>query len=262
MKIAFWSPMHGTGTTSNLMALALTVARENSMKTLVTQSHFSMNNLEKPLVGKERSEEVFNDTGLDAVMRHFKSGNLTEEQVGACSMQICENLFLLAGTRVSSRESFDNSVVRSMLTRIISQMEIFYDIILVDTNSGNDIQSLKLIEDSDVVVVTFRQNREMIEKYAEMPAFEGKRVFYLFGSYDDTSKYNLNNLRHLYRFLNKRNSAGIKYDTGYMDAICEGKIIKYITDTLEFGSEGYESDFCRSLRLSAEVFRRFISEVK
>ena len=39
MKIAFWSPMHGTGTTANLMALMLAIAEDSDRSVLLTQTH-------------------------------------------------------------------------------------------------------------------------------------------------------------------------------------------------------------------------------
>lgn len=262
MKIAFWSPLHGTGATSNLLALALTLAMNKDRKILVTQTHFSMNNLEKPLVGRVDSEQFFEDTGLDAVMRHFKSGNLTREQVAACSIKICENLFLLAGTKVSSRESYENVVVQSMVTHIITQIEKYYDYIFVDTNSGNNPQTAEIIKECDAVAVTLRQNRNMINLLSGNEMLEGKRIYYLFSCYDEMSRYNLNNIRRLYKQINKRNSGGILYDTGYMDALCEDSILRYISSASDCEKTDYDTPFYKSLRETADGFLKFISEVK
>ena len=49
MKVAFWSPFHGTGATANLLALSVAVSELMDKKVLVTQTHYNMNNLEGPL---------------------------------------------------------------------------------------------------------------------------------------------------------------------------------------------------------------------
>ena len=181
MKIAFWSPFHGTGATANMLALSVAISELSNLKVLVTQTHYNMNNLEKPLLGDvEDKESFFRDTGLDAIMRFFKSGNLTEEQVNNCSIKVSKNLYLLAGTRASSRESYENKVVQDMVTHIITLVENFYDIVFVDTNSGNNEQSLKVISECDMVIVTVRQGGDALEEALKTSVLKDKKVFYLF----------------------------------------------------------------------------------
>lgn len=253
MKIAFWSPYHGTGATANMLALAIAISDLMDKKVVVTQTHYSMNNLEKPLLGTvEDGEQFFRDTGLDAVMRFFKSGNLTEEQVNNCSIKITRNLYLLAGTKMSNKESYESKVVKDMVTHIITLVERYYDLCFVDTNSGNNGQTESIIGECDMVVVTLRQNRDMIESCRDNEMLKGKKVFYLFGQYDPSSKYSLANLRKTYKQLfNKDNTGGICHSTQYMDAICDDRILKYITSNLEADEDSAEYDFIESVRDSA-----------
>ena len=57
MKIAFWSPLHGTGASSGLIAMATAISVIYSEKTVVTQTHYNLNNLERPLLGS--SDKIF-----------------------------------------------------------------------------------------------------------------------------------------------------------------------------------------------------------
>lgn len=248
MKIAFWSPMHGTGATANLLAVGMELAFSDKLKTLVTQTHFAMNNLEMPLLGRNTAEEFFQDTGLDAVMRHFKSGELTEKQITNCSIKIGSELYLLAGTRISNKESYENQVIQSMVTRIISVADRYYDLVMIDTNSGCTGQSYEIMNECDLMVVNLRQDRNMIEAVIKDEFFRNKRIFYLFGNYDASSKYNLNNIRRLYKSINKNNSAGIIYNTDFMDAITDGNVLDYYAENMNADEDFYDMDFFKSVR--------------
>lgn len=251
MKIAFWSPLHGTGATSDLLALSIVFSEIFGKKTLVTQTHFSMNNLEKPLLGNVASGQYFADTGLDAVIRHFKSGDVSREQVENCSIRVSENLFLLAGTRTSSKESYENRTVQSMITHIISIIEKFYAIVLVDTNSGINEQSMEVIKECDFVVVALRQNRTMIEEFINSRLFPENKVFFLIGNYDSQSRYNINNLRRIYKEISKKNSAVIPYNTQYMDAVSEDRVMRYVRENLDADETYSDYEFFSSIKEAA-----------
>lgn len=256
MKIAFWSPLHGTGASSSLLAFGVACSYLKAKKIIVTQTHFNLNNLERPLLGMSDSKELFRDTGLDAIMRHFKSGNITEEHIRDCSIKIHDYLYLMAGTGIPNREGFENNIARSMLVHILSVMENYFDIVLVDTNSGNNEYSMKIIDECDVVVVSMRQNRFFLEKFFDEGLFENKKVFYLFSDYDPDSKYSLFNIRHLYKNINKSNSAYLPHDTGYMDAVSDGRVRKYISSNLE-SDMGYPDDFFTQLKNFVDLFLKF-----
>ncbi len=247
MKIAFWSPMHGTGATSGLLATAIALTENCGKKVLVTQNHYDMNNMEKPLLGKIDDREFFGETGLDAIIRHFKSGNITGEQIVNCTIGITDKFHLLAGTKVCSREAYENSLVRNIVQKVMSLMDKYYDVVLVDTNSGNDPGSFGIMEESDLIVVSMRQNREMIDEFMKNSFFDNRKIFYLFGNYDETSKYSLQNLRHIYRKIRKDNSGGIPHSTGYMDAICDERVMRYMQANFVADGDYYEEDFFKSI---------------
>ena len=252
MKIAFWSPLHGTGVTSDLLAASISMACKNRNKIIVTQNHFSMNNLENPLLGDISNEQFFTDTGLDAVIRHFKSGNLTKEQIENCSIRIINNMYLLTGTRSGCREAYENQLTQSMMVHIINQLETFCDIVMIDTNSGNNPASAEIIRAADVVAVTVRQNRKMLDELMENELLKDKKLFYIFGNYDVNSRYSLKNIRRLYKRINKENSVGVIHCTEYMDAIGENRVLKYVSSNIDEG-KGYEdSAFFENVRELSE----------
>lgn len=259
MKIAFWSLLHGTGTSSSLLAVATLFSILRQKKIAVTQTHYNLNNLEKPLLGTVESSDFFRDTGIDALIRHFKSGSITKEHIENCSIKISENLYLMAGTKINNREGFENGIARSMLVHILSEMERHFDMVFIDTNSGNNKFSMKVIDDCDAVVVSLRQNRQLLDSFFEMNPFESRKVFYLFSDYDSESKYSLHNIRHLYKEINKQNSSFLPHDTLYMDAICDEKVLGYLSSLPMLQESSVKDGFYSALEETIEKIDRLFN---
>ena len=260
MKIAFWSPLHGTGATANLMALMLAVSEECDRSILLTQTHFSMNDLEGPLTaeleGANRDDYFFN-MGIDAVIKYFKAGMLSKEILEGCATDITDRISLLAGTRQCSRTAFENGIVSRIVGHIFDASQEFYDWVVIDTNSGFSQTSTAILKDADIVAVTLRQNRSLLDGLFKNETFcelDNNRIFYIFGSYDPDSKYNLNNLRHIYGNITSLNSAGLPHCTGYMDALCDKKATGYIRAGLN-DRERSDREFFEALK---EASRKFL----
>lgn len=255
MKIAFWSPFHGTGATSNMLAISLMFSehKELSKKCLITQTHYNMNNLEKPLLGDvENAGAFFRDTGLDALCRTFKRGDFTESDIDKCAIKVSKNLYLIAGTQAGKkgdlyRSAFESGESKEIIEKSIDLADKFYDIVFVDTNPGQNSQTKGLLERCDVVVVNLRQDGESLEDALDMPVLKDKKVFYLYGSYDSYSKYTLKNIRKMHKELNKYNSGGIPHCTQYMDALTDNKVLKYISANLYADEDHADYEFFQSV---------------
>ena len=259
MKIAFWSPLHGTGTTSSMLAVAIAYAELENKKVLLTQTHYNLNNLEQPLIGDVGEEDFFRDIGIDAVLRHFKSGNITKDQISDCTIQVGRSLYLLAGTRNSSREGYESSMVKGMLSHIFREVEKYYDIVFIDTNSGENEYSLTVNEECDAVVILLDQNLYMLDSFFENNTLKNKNIFYLFADYDIESKYSLKNLSHKYKKINKYNSAYLLHSAQFSDAISDKKVFKFITEDLDCDKYHADHDFFTSLKDTVLKLKDFVS---
>lgn len=244
---ALWSPMHGAYTTANTLALAVCLAEGHDIKTLVTQTHFSLNNLEMPLMGRQTipNDDLFDDVGLDMATMLYKSNRF--EKVEKTTIKIGDPkdamLSLLPGTTKQNRETFDNDEERLVLKKVIRELDRYYSAILIDTNAGYGDQTQAVLEASDNIVVCLRQNRQMIADCINHPMLgklkeKGKNIFYLFGEYDEMSKMNLNNIRKMFRSqMNREQLGAIPYDTGYRDAISECNAYRYLVRSIDLTDE-------------------------
>jgi hypothetical protein len=140
------------------------------------------------------------DVGLDAMIRCFKAAKITKETLENCCISLSNtNLLLLPGTTKSNRETFEYEMDLVMVN-LLRNIEEAAGNVFVDISSGENSLSHKLIADADITVVNLSQNIGITDVYFkcfkdQMP--KGK-VFYLFGNYDNRSKYNINNIRRIF----------------------------------------------------------------
>lgn len=241
MKVLFWSPVHGqSGTTSNILAVSLLIGMYYKKKILLTQTHFSYNNLEAPLVGNnsnnkssKESQEYFLDVGLDALVRCFKASKLDNDTLENCCISLENtNLLLLPGTTKTNRESFEYEM-DIVMKNLLRAIEEIYGIVFVDISSGYNPISFKLMKEADLTVVNLSQNMGITDMFFnEMRESMPDNLFYLFGNYDCNSKHNINNIRRKYKEIKAKNSGVIPYNTSFMDALCDCEVIEYIRNNI------------------------------
>lgn len=236
MKTTFWSPVHGKGTTSNLLAVSLYSTLKYKMNNLITQTNFSMNHLEVPLIGNKLEEtDFYLDIGIDALARSIKSAPLDQDTFYNASISLLnkqQQLHLLPGTKKSNQEYFENDMEK-VINNILSYAVNYYDIVFVDTNSGKNSLSQLVLEKSDLIIVNLPQNKRVLDDYFNEYQFSSKKVFYLIGDYDRRSKNNLKNLRKQYKKMNSKNSAIIPYCTEFTDAVSDGTLIDFMQKNIE-----------------------------
>ena len=236
-KILFWSPFHGQGQTCNLQVIAIIMSFLYRKRILLMQTHFSNNNLESPLVGynvdnEMNQTEIFCGIGLDMAVTYSKMKKVNRMLLESCCLSFPNtSLLLLPGTQIQCKETFDRDIARSV-TGLIGDTDEFVDFVMIDSNSGKDNLSLKLIDMADLVVINLTQRKYVINKlfedYGEL-FIQNKKVFYLFGDYDENSSYNIKNCRMKYPMYIKENNSGIiPYCTKLLDAQNEGNILDFI----------------------------------
>lgn len=268
-KIVCWSPLHGQYQTSNLHITGLIMSLLHKKKVLMMQTQFSMNNLEGPLLGKRAdtiSNEgggIFQEIGLDTAVMYSRMNMLIEDTLERCCMTFPgTSLLLLPGTETRNIETFNRDICSSVC-RMIGQAEEYVDLVMIDTSSGNNDLSLKLMSSADLIIINLTQYRYVLNRffseYGERLA-GNKNVFYLIGNYDKNSGYNIINCRRKYRkYINKDNSGVIPHCTKYMDAQNECNILGMVRDGLHYNKRITKGKF-RLKKYSLEETDYFFSQ--
>lgn len=262
MKIAYWGLVHGQSRiTSNMLAIAVVTTILSDYKTLITGTHFTLNNLEGPLIGYQSSkhkEEYFRDVGVDALIRSLKSAPLDEETIENCCFSLLNNrLSLLPGTMKNNKDYFHEDMEK-LVINMLRYIEAFHDFVFIDTNSGLNDLTHKVIEEADLLVINLNQNIMMLNQILKEPMLDGKKIFYLIGNYDKASKYNIHNLRRMYKKLNNKNSSVIPYNTEFQDAICDGKILDFIKSNLHCRKDDRNYYFMEQIKIASMKILKLI----
>ncbi len=261
MKVQFWSPLHGQGrTTSNLFSNAVMGVLKYNLKTLLTQTHFKNNNFEAPLIGKAINKEYerlyYDGIGMDALIRALKAAPLTEEEFRNCTISLMkEKLSLLSGTKQVSEELFLKDMEGSIIN-LLRNAEKYFDVVFVDSNSGDNKLARKISEECDVICVNMAQNESMFDLYFESDMkFDPKKIVYIISAYDSNSKYTVRNLKKKYPQIRDSTIAYIPYDIGFSDALNESELISFMTKNSNADANNKHKEFMDAVD---EVARKII----
>lgn len=177
--------------------------------------------------------EYFRDIGLDALLRNFKASRVDKEILDNCCISLSNtNVSLLPGTSKLNRDSFENDM-NYVFLNLLRTIEALTGIVFIDINSGNNSLSMKIAADCDLTVVNLSQNIGLIDAYLTGNNLIASKVFYLFGNYDTNSKYNIHNLRRKYhKHIKISNSGVIPYNTMFLDAQSDGRVIDFFRENL------------------------------
>lgn len=257
MQVSFWSNYHGqTATTSNMIALSLMSALDYRIKLLMTQSHFNKSSLDYYILTKKylRSELTeLSDSGIDALSRFIKFNKVTNEDFANYTISLLKNkLDLLIGTRGTSWEMYINEFA-SVMDRILSSANKYYDLVYVDTNSGKNDISDGVIKKSDLLVVNLCQNSIVLDDFFERSIKElnNKNVVYMLGNYNPDSRLNIKNIKYRYGF--KQEFGVIPYNVEFNDALSEGKVIDFFIKNRQVKKDDPNFYFINETRKSVEI---------
>lgn len=243
--------MHGqSGTTSNLLAIAVMSTLQYQSKNMVTQTHFNLNNLEAPLVSSSHSisKEYLLDVGIDALARNIKSAPLDGDILEDSSISLLnKKLNFLPGTVKSNRDIYESDISKT-IHGILKAAANYYDIVFIDTNSGSNELTMKILQNADLIIVNLCQNKSIIEDYALNYRLDSNKIFYLIGNYDNNSRYNLKNIQRNYRWLKNKNTAVIPYNTEYMDAQSDGQVIPFMLNNMNCNKDEFNAYFISEVK--------------
>lgn len=237
-----------------MIAVAIGNVLLHGRKTAVLQSHFSLNNLELPLLGKEMNADDFSEIGIDALIRDIKSRPLTPEIIHNDSISLLEKrLALFPGTEKRSREVYEKDI-EGIFKAILEEVAGCYDDVFIDVASGYNPFSKSVVESSDLTVVNLSQNIYVLQRYFNMPVETGK-VQYLIGNYDSNSRYNLKNLQKLFQPL-KHKTGVIPYNVEFVDAQNEGAVISFFLKNIDCSRESSNYEFIQSVKMMTELIEK------
>ncbi|MBP2112126.1 hypothetical protein [Paenibacillus silagei] len=256
MLVAFWGPAQGQGrTTSNMAAVAATIALDHHIRVLMTHTDSGQGMLEY-IFSQTRSlgQSVSSSGGLDAIQRLVQCGMLTPEGIRDHAESILKNrLELLRGS--VSTEKHEPEL---LLPHIFKDYRRFYDLLFVEIATGEDPEVAQMVmKQADLIVVNLNQSQSSLNAYftqkGRAPVPDNKPVLYCLGSYERKARFNKEKIMKLYG-LHKNEVGFIPHHINYMDALNEQRIIPFLLKTrearkrlLDFNEDVYFNDAARQM---------------
>lgn len=253
VQVSFWSNSHQLGTTQNMAAVAVLTALEYRLRILMAHTHFDRSSLESAFIEKQyiRHELTdLSDTGIDALSRFIRFNRVEKDEIAGFTTTILKNkLDLLFGTRNTNREIYENNL-KNVIGTILQSASKAYDLVLVDTAPGNHEISLKILQQSDLILVNLSQNIHILEDFLEGSMEYRDKMMILIGKYDDNSRYNLKALR---KKCGTMRVLAVPYDIGFADACAESRVIDFFLRNLPVEKDDPHYPFIRGVRETVEA---------
>lgn len=253
MQVSFWSNYHQLGTTSNMVAIALFIALKYRLRILIAHNHFDRSTLESSFMDKsyiKHSLMDFSDTGIDALSRFIKFNKIGKDEISSYTTTILKNrLDLLIGTTITNKDIYQNSLKES-IQLILQSAALYYDLVLIDTASGNNEVSKKIIDNSNLVVVNLSQNPNTIDNFLSNYSHYKEKALVLLGKYDANSRFNIKRIKRRY---NLNHIHAIPYNIEFADACIESRAVDFFIKNLESDKNDIHNNFITGVEQAAQV---------
>lgn len=214
------------GTTLHTALLGMWMAHAEKKDSLVMSVQPGRHELEAYLTGRRR-ERWEEGNGIEALRKLVKAGLADREGVRECVTELGRHLNLLPERFYAADERTLRDYEEDM-DGMMRELGKSYDYVFCDVGSERGGLAERVIESADMLVRGIGQNTAGLAKCFEESAgiYKDIPVFYLFGSYDSESKYNIHNLRHCFRELTAENCACMPYCTEIRDACLDGRLLE------------------------------------
>ncbi|NFL43530.1 hypothetical protein FDB61_17845 [Clostridium botulinum] len=228
--IAFWSPWHGRGNTSNCISSAMQFSMLNDIESVITHTQYTRSSMEQVfLTGKEDDDILkFSDFGLDSLERALRTGRLETKNFNNYSNNIIsKKLEFLPGSKKTNVKLFENSIGQTIID-IIDFAKESKEITFIDIGStANDKVTKRILDIADIIFVTLDQSKIVLKDFFEkqIELLKDKEVILLIGRYDLDSKYLIKNIKKEFKYDGE--IIGIPYVTEYSDALNSHEVKKF-----------------------------------
>lgn len=258
--VVFWSPWHGQAkVTASMAAVAASMQKITKERVVVTHSQFNMADLEGMFNRLDYSRRnVYYDTiGLSGLILRFMQRPVTRDDIDQCSVLLpfTDGLYLLPGSSKNTdaiRGTDTEDIIEKLLTAKIPEG---FGWTFVDTASGNNALSERLIDAADVVVIVLSQNAATWDGLFEKNKERMKKgnLFFLLGGYEPLSKYSVQAfIREHSPYANRKNTGVIPQSVGYMDAVSSGSVMRFFAANANAKKADENAEFMEACRSFAE----------
>ena len=252
--VVFWSPWHGQAkVTASMAAIAVSVQQLTKERVIMTHSQFNMADLEGMFnrMNDPRKDVYYDTIGLSGLILQFIQKPVLAEDVEQCSIALpyMDGLYLLPGASKNTNAVRGTEVEDIIETLIVKKVPEGFGWTFVDTASGGNALSERLMAAADIVVIALSQNvatwDSLFEKNKEL--VKKDNVFFLLGGYEPLSRNNVQSfIREYSPCTRKQNTGVVLQNVGYMDAVSSGSVMRFFAANAKAKRGDENSQFMRA----------------
>ncbi|SFR76925.1 hypothetical protein [Anaeromicropila populeti] len=268
MKIAFWSNARGKcGTTSNLACMSVACTLLKRQKMVLFENHYSINSLEYAFCGSRnrvknllREEGYYYDvTGLEYLIKRVQSDMFSDKGISEFTNQFLDqSIYYLPKNPGLNKEYFEFEL-NQVLSKLLVLLETFADMVWVDTACNNNLSTISILQDADIVVVNLCQSKAVLEHFFENYQSLLPKAVFILGNYQPNSFYNVANVRRKYH-ISKEIIGVIPYNPHFQDSLSNGSVIEFLTRNFACDGKDENFYFIDQLRRSASILLKTVHQ--
>ena len=255
MKCFFFGQEQGSGTSSNMAALAVRLSLKYRKKIILLEAGKGRNAIEPLFYGGMEHRKVrencayflrqgydyfsqcdaYNAKDLERTLKELVTGHLYLFPMGERELPLLQPW------------SYQDT-----LKDMVEKLEELADYVFVDCGT-TELRDMKFLRGKDdLCIVTFRQSAECMNRFFLEQYDTANRCFYLMGNYQPASVYKRQNLYRMYR-IPPGCCGVVPYNPQFQYACQRGKLKQYLTEHGALWQQERDKEFRREMDFISEA---------
>lgn len=259
MKVVFWSnTLQEAGTTSNMIAIALSIAIRTPYRILLMESQRGTHCLDDILIPCKNVCEIkedyqyFQNSGVDYLLQMGSWGRMDEEVFRQSTESLIEGqAYYMPGTKKRGMELYEQQM-KNQIESILTMAEKVNDITFIDCGGKSNALTVRMMELSDVIVVNVPQNYEFLNQFFQTHQKFSDKLIFLLGNYQKKGICSMETVQRIYR-IPEQILGRVCYQPDFHFAYQKGKIVKYMQQIMTQKTGSRQEDFVKSINEAANL---------
>lgn len=260
MNIAFWSMTSGRGATSgNMLAVSVMSSLAYSIQETLVQIDQHSRSVDD-VFGERRQTNLlmeeysyYSKKGLDSLIDKCQLDELSLKDLDENIVPVKDTFISYIPVSKRTTIGINNRELTYFSKKIFEVLNQSNQLNFIDCINGETPVSKTILREADVVVINLSQGMTLSSLNIDKEIL--KKSVFLIGKYDENSKENISHISKKYG-IDRSDIAIIPYNIQFNDAIHEGKIVSYISKSMNSRINDENVDFINKVFLATNMILR------
>ena len=260
MNIAFWSMTSGrSATSSNLLAISVMSSLVYSLQQTVVQLDQYSRAIDD-VFGEKRQTNLlmeeysyYSKKGLDCLIDKCQLDELNLQDLYENTIPVKDTLIGYIPVSKRTTIGINNRELNYFSKKIFEVLNHSNQLNFIDCINGDIPVSKTILKSADVVVINLSQGMNLFSLNIDKEIL--KKAVFLIGKYDENSKENISRICKKYG-IDRNDIAIIPYNIQFNDAIHEGKLVSYLSKSINSRANDENVDFINKVYVATGMILR------